>query len=116
MADHKLCTFSEYKDSVIENVVTCSIDLLGMKLSEITSKIVHTEKGEDDFNPVFLYTAPNGVSYGSHAAIFNGWFEPYIKDFMGKAFDDPTNVYPFSFMGEIYKEVDKITAEWIGQE
>lgn len=116
MADCKLCTFLEYKDSVIENVVTFSDKLLGMKLSEITSKILIAEKGGKDFNAVFLFTAPNGVSYGSHDAIFEGWFTPYIKEFMEKAFDDPMAVHPFSFMGEIYKEIDKITAEWMGQD
>lgn len=116
MADGKLCDFAEYKGEVAKQLFNIGAMLLGMKQSEITSKILLAEKAGYAFNAVFLYTAPNGVSYGSSDAVFHGWFEPYIKDFMDKAFSDPAAVSPFIFAGEIYKEVDKITVEWVGQE
>lgn len=116
MTVSKLCTFSEYKDEVTKQLFNTGVMLLGMKQSEITSEILLAEKGGKDFNAVFIFTAPNGVSYGSSDALLTGWFIPYLTGFIENAFDDPMAVHPFSFMGDIYKEIDKITAEWMGKD
>lgn len=76
----------------------------------IVHEQVYTIAVEQVDGMVFLWTMPNGVSYGSPETVMKEWFMPYLAELYQKMLDGGEYVL-FKMIKTLMAELDKITVE-----
>lgn len=113
--EKKIGMFDELEDRLIDELFDVAVGLLQFKISELCSVYsVKAETMEQADKMVFLWTTPNGVSYGTPDGVMKEWFMPYVAELYKKMLESG-KYDPYKLCKAMLAEVDKITVELMGE-